>query len=270
LTFYVTVTEGASEGKTFRVEPGECVVGRAPSSTIVLEDESIAWEHALLREDNGRLILQNLSAQGTRVKGRRITDEVKLSSNDEVELSDQCKVVVHQRLRRGARRLSKRTSMILAVGGMLIVLGAAVVWMVRPAEPPPPPLTLSHWQQAYKRIEHRMGQWTQKRVFPEEALAVYREAWRLEQALNPEAAALKWEQMRALLLTLPVPTPGDDTRIAEHAGTTVKALRVIMGRDRESRSTEYRWNTDEAYADALVWFVRLRAEECRRQAEERR
>ncbi|MHC4320545.1 MAG: FHA domain-containing protein, partial [Planctomycetota bacterium] len=97
MAFYLTVTQGADEGKTFRVEPGECVIGRSPSSTIVLEDDSVAWEHVMLREDGGRLVLQNLSAIGSRVRGRRVTDEVKLASNDEIELTEQCRVVVHQR-----------------------------------------------------------------------------------------------------------------------------------------------------------------------------
>jgi hypothetical protein len=150
-----------------------------------------------------------------------------------------------------------------------LVIVAVAAWQLRPAAPPPRRVTEAHWRQAYTRIEDRLEQWAARRVFPEEALTVYRDAWRLEQALNPEAAARKWEQMRALLLTLPFPgAEDDDIRIVEMAGTDSKALRVIMGWDLESSSTDFRWNTDEAYADALVWFVRRRAEYSRRRAEE--
>jgi pSer/pThr/pTyr-binding forkhead associated (FHA) protein len=269
LAFYLTVTQGTDEGKTFRVEPGECVIGRSPSSTIVLEDESIAWEHVMLREDGGRLVLQNLSAIGSRVRGRRVTDEVKLASNDEIELTEQCRVLVHQRLSGRARVVSKRTGVLLGIVGLVIVIAAVVAWQLRPAAPPPRRVTEAHWRQAYTRIEDRLEQWTTRRVFPEEALIVYRDAWRLERAQNPAVAARKWEQMRALLLTLPFPgAEGKDIRIVEMAGTNSKALRVIMGWDLESSSTDFRWNTDEAYADALVWFVRRRAEYSRRRAEE--
>ncbi|MHC4126955.1 MAG: FHA domain-containing protein [Planctomycetota bacterium] len=269
MAFYLTVTQGADEGKTFRVEPGECVIGRSPSSTIVLEDDSVAWEHVMLREDGGRLVLQNLSAIGSRVRGRRVTDEVKLASNDEIELTEQCRVVVHQRLGGRARIISKRTGVLLGIGALVIVIGAVVAWQLKPAPPPPRRVTEAHWRQAYNRIEDRLEQWTARRVFPEEALTVYRDGWRLERAQNPAAAAAKWEQMRALLLTLPFPGAEDeDTRIVEMAKTNSKALRVIMGWDLESSSTDFQWNTDETYADALVWFVRRRAEYSRRRAEE--
>jgi hypothetical protein len=273
VAFYVTVTQGADEGKTFRVEPGECTIGRSPASTIVLHDESVAWEHALLREDDGKLTLQNLAAMGTRVKGRRVTDETKISSNDEIELTDQCKVLVQQRLGRGAGpRLSRRTGVLLAVVGLVIVVGAGAAFLMKPDGPPPRRVNRAHWKQAYTRLEHRLEQWVNRRVLPEEALTVYRDAWRLERALNPEAAAAQWEQMRALLLTLPYPgaRSNEDTRMAEMAGPTSKALRVIMGWDLESSSTDFRWNTDAAYADALVWFVRRRAEYTRLEAEEMR
>lgn len=274
VAFYVTVTQGADEGKTFRIEPGECTIGRSPSNTIVLHDESVAWEHALIREqDDGKLVLQNLSAMGTRVKGRRVTDETKISSNDEIELSDDCKVLIQQRLGRGAGpRLSRRAGVLLAAVGLVIVLGAGAAYLMRPAGPPPRRVTMAHWKQGYIRIEHRMEQWVARRAFPEEALTVYRDAWRLEQALNPEAAAATWEQMRAILLTLPYPgaKKGEDTRMAEMAGPTSKALRVIMGWDLDSSSTDFRWNTDAAYADALAWFVRRRAEYTRQEAEEGR
>jgi len=197
---------------------------------------------------------------------------VTLSSHAEIERSDRCRVVVRQRLARGAgRRVSRRTGLILAAAGLVIGIGAVAAWMLQPGAPPPRQVTRAHWRQAYTRIEDRLELWTARRVFPEEALTIYRDAWRLEQALNPAAAADKWEQMRALLLTVPFPgAEGGGKRMAEMAGTDSKALRVIMGWDLESSSTDFQWNTDEKYADALVWFVRRRAEYCRRQAEERR
>ncbi len=271
MAFYVTVTQGADEGKTFQVEPGECVIGRSPSSTIVLQDESVAWEHVMLREAEGRLTVQNLSAAGTRVKGRRVTAELKLASNDEIQLTEQCRVVVHQKAGSGARRLSKRARLLLVAIVGVIVLVAGAAWLLQPDEPPRRQFSHDHWRHAFSRIEDRLERWTERHDFPEEALTVYRDAWRLEQALNPAAAAERWERMRAMLLTIPFRRGnGKEVRFAEMGGDDSKTLRVIAGYDTASSSTDFQWNTDDAYADALVWFVRNRAKYSRLRAEKER
>ena len=271
MAFYVTVTQGADEGKTFQVEPGECIIGRSPSSTIVLQDESIAWEHVMLREVEGRLTVENLSAAGTKVKGRRVTAELKLASNDEIQLTEQCRVVVTQKAGSGPRRVSKRARLLLVVFVGLIVLIAGTVWWLQPAEPPRRQFTHDHWRHAFSRIEDRLERWTDRNDFPEEALTVYRDAWRLEQALNPAAASERWERMRAMLLTIPFTRGnGKEVRIAEMGGDDSRTLRVIAGYDTASSSTDFQWNTDDAYADALVWFVRNRAKYSRLRAEKER
>ena len=98
MAYFLTITHGTDKGKTFPVESGECIIGRSPSSTIVLHDESVAWEHAVVRETAGRLVLQNLSALGTRVKGRRVGQEIRLGASDEIQLSDRCRIQVEQRI----------------------------------------------------------------------------------------------------------------------------------------------------------------------------
>ncbi len=271
MAFYVTVTQGADEGKTFQVEPGECVIGRSPSSTIVLQDESVAWEHVMLREAEGLLTVENLSAAGTKVKGRRVTSELKLASNDEIQLSEQCKVVVHQKAGGRRRGLSKRARLVLIGLAALIVVVALAVWRLQPPEPPRRQFTHDHWRHAFARIEDRLERWTDRNDFPEEALTVYRDAWRLEQALNPAAASERWERMRAMLLTIPFTRGnGKEVRLAEMGGDDSRTLRVIAGYDTASSSTDFQWNTDDAYADALVWFVRNRAKYTRLRAEKER
>jgi hypothetical protein len=256
MAFYLTVTKGADEGKTFRIDEGRCSLGRSPGNTIVLRDETVAWEHALVREDGGRLVLQNLSAAGTRVRGNRVTTEVRLGSTTEVQLSEQCAVRVQQRLEGGPRRITALTVALLVVLGLIVVGAVTAVVVVQTAPPATPPMTEAHWRQGYNRLEARLAEWSARGWFPAEAVVEFREAWRLEQAQNLPAANEKWRQLYSLLLSMPMPrAASDDRTIAQAAGTTNKALGVIMGWDRRTSSADFEWNTDEAYADALVWFV---------------
>jgi hypothetical protein len=265
MAFYLTVTRGAEEGKTFRIDEGRCSLGRSPGSTIVFRDESVSWEHAVLREEGGRLVLQNLSAAGTRVRGHRVTGEVRLASTTDVQLSEQCAVRVQQRLEGRSRRVTWLTAALSAVFILLVVGAAAVVFLVRTAPPPAAPMTDSQWRRGYNRLEERLTEWSARGWFPAEAVEMFREAWRLEGAQNPAAAHEKWQQLYSLLLSAPMPrATTDDRTIAQSAGTTNKALGVIMGWDRRSSSTDFEWNTDEAFADALVWFVWYRLQYTRR------
>jgi hypothetical protein len=270
MALYLTVTSGADEGKSFRVDAGECLIGRSPSSTIVLRDESVAWEHVMVRVDGGRATLQNLSALGTRVKGRRVSDEVRLGNNDEIELSEDCRVVIQQRIGRVAVRGRSRLLLpALAVALVIVILGGVVYVALQPSEPPPRPVTERHWRQAYRRIEDRMDQWTKRGEFPEPGLAIYREAWGLEQAVNYLAAAAAWQRLRSLLLTVQLPGPNPENRtIAESpVASQQKALAVIMGWDLDTSTGGYQWDTDKAYADALTRFVKRRVEINRDRAE---
>jgi hypothetical protein len=272
MAFYLTVTSGPDEGKTARVEVGECVLGRAPSSTIPFTDASVAWEHLLIRSEGDRLFVQNLSASGARIKGSRVDGEVRISSNEEVELSDSCRVLIQQRL--GGPVVSKRTrGLFLGLGAVVLVVAAASAYLgMQPSEPPLPPITEEHYHTAFVRLDGRLEEWVREGSFPAEALTLFRDAWRLELAFNPEQASEAWGQLRSLLLTLPVPGPfGEGKTMAEAASPKAKVLGVIMDWDpRTSMSTDPRWTSDPAFADALTWFVRKRYEITREQAEEGR
>ena len=111
-------------------------------------------------------------------------------------------------------------------------------------------MTEAQWRQGYNRLEERLAEWSARGWFPAEAVVEFRETWRLEQAQNLPAANEKWRQLYSLLLSTPMPRATSDERtIAQAAGTTNKALGVIMGWDRRSSSTDFEWNTDEAFAD---------------------
>ncbi len=260
MAFYLTVNRGPDEGRSFRIEPGEYLIGRSPSAVIQLKDESVAWEHAKVRELNGKLYIQNLSSAGVRVKGTRITDEVRVAPNTEIQLTEQCRMLVEERLAGGGTASGTQTVMLLILLLMIVVGGVGLLLSHR--EPQARPMLERHWRQAYTLLDARMAKWIDEENFAAEAAELFREAWRQDQTGSYTPASQKWAQLRAVLLVLPMKFGSDQTTTtwAEAAGSTPKALGMIMGWDREAASTDFAANTDKSYADALVWFVRKRAD----------
>ena len=260
MSFHVTIQGGEDDDKSFLVE-GQCIIGRAPGCQIRLTDPQVSWEHAALQDVDGRLFLQNLSAAGVRVQGKPVTNEVRLGHGEQVELTAEITLLVEERVGNGRRGIRLTLPVLLGVIVVFAVTLLAVARAMRSEEPPPSPMTIDHWRTAHQRLVTRMGDWEARGDFPEEAIVLFHDAWRLEIAHNVSAAAERWDILRSLVLTLPVPGGGLDKRtIAESAGTSSRALDVIMDWAPDtSMSMDPRWKTDEAFADALSWFVEKRA-----------
>ena len=96
MSYELVVISGADEGQRFDVTDGEVLIGRSGDAAVSLKDESVAFEHAIVRVEDGKLYIQNLSALGTIVRGRKVTEEMQLAANDEIELSRSCRLVVEQ------------------------------------------------------------------------------------------------------------------------------------------------------------------------------
>lgn len=268
MSFHLTVQGSEDDGKSFRVD-GPCIVGRAPACQVCLADPQVAWEHTSLQDQAGRLYLQNLAASGVRVHGRPVTSEVRLNHGDVVELTPDCNLVVEERVGRRGRGVRLTPPVLLGILAVFAVVLFAAFRALREETPPPPPRTLEHWRTAHQRLTQRMEDWVDRDQFPQEALALFRDAWRLEVAYNARGAEERWSALRSVLLTLPLPGRGADPRtIAEAASPTPRALDVIMDWAPDtSLSLDPRWRTDEAYADALSWFVQQRAERAREKME---
>ena len=265
MTWHLTVTSGADESQRLSITEGDCQIGRSPACGFHLRDESVAWEHARVRVEDGKLFLQNLSSLGTHVKGRRITDEVPVGDNDEIMLSESCRIVVSSRLGSSASKSSLPLVLLLLV--VLIAAGGAGVFLMDDPPAPPPRVTIQHWTQAYQRIEKRLEEWTRDNRMPIEVLDLYRAGWRLEKANNNAGALERWKLLRSSLLTLPLPFRGRNApTFAEEAGASTKSLSLVMGVT--SGDEAFDWNSDEVIADAFVWFVRKRAERAQRKTEE--
>jgi len=264
MSYQLLVISGADEGRRFDVGEGEILIGRAPEAPISLKDESISYEHAIVRIEDGRLYLQNLSAMGTTVRGRKVSDRTRVSPNDEIELSAKCRVLVE--LTESGGGPNKLVLGVVAVVLVLVLIGGAAI-MMRQNKGGPPPISMSHWTTAYIALGERLDSWTDQGRIPADVALMFRDSWRHEQAMGFSVAAGKWERLNSALLSMPSPLEEQDDRtFAELASANGQALSVLMGLSVTANTSDLQWTTDRAYADALVWFVRKRAQISRNRA----
>lgn len=256
MVYHLTIVNGLDEGKRFRVDDEKVVVGRSPSAGVVLHDDSVGWEHLVLRTDGEHLLAQNLSARGTKLKGRRIADEVRLAVHDELELTESCRIRVDSQLG-GADRSA---SMILAVVLVLLLAVGGLALMVISGDgggAKPKQVTATQRRTAYLRLSERIGIWTDANRFPDEAEVLLIDGWRRESAGDKKMAYKSYATLMSMLLTVSSPVEGDSRTIMELAGPTDQALRAVMGYY-TTNEVDFAWDSDASYADALVHFVRWR------------
>lgn len=260
MAFHVTVKGGPDDGQSFRVD-GQAIVGRGPRCQIQLTDQSVAWEHAALQDQNGRLFLQNLSAAGVKHHGRSVSGETRLTNGDEVAICATTSLVVEERI--GGDKASGVSPVILAVLVLVLLLGGVGAFVaLRPKSVPVPNVTVDHWKTAYTRIDERLGQWEIEGRFPAEGRTLLQDAWRLEMAFNDPHALQRYEALSSALLTLAMPSRTSDAdTIAEGASLKSDALKALMDWPERVYEFDAELRTDEALADGLVWFARERAKQ---------
>lgn len=262
MVFHLKVIGGADDGTSHRVEPGENIVGKAPTAKIQLRDESIAWEHVMVKDAGSRLAVVNLAAAGTKVRGKRITEETRIASGEEIVLSPKVKMIAESRAGGIAGGMGKTTVLLLVIV-LLLLLGMGAAFVMRgDGAIREPPMTDLHWRQAYVQLTSRMERWTAENRFPREALDLFRDAWRLEQAKNTEAAYQNWNRLLRVLNGLNAPNSKglDSQRITQAAGPDPTSLKVVMGWGSAAANAQANADSDETLADALVWFVRKKSD----------
>ncbi len=66
------VVNGPSAGTRYALGSAELVIGRAPNSTLVLNEPEVAWRHCQVRQQGGRFLVADLrTSSGTYVNGMR-------------------------------------------------------------------------------------------------------------------------------------------------------------------------------------------------------
>lgn len=80
------VVEGADQPKQIELTGAELAIGRAETCEVVLEDKAVSRRHAVVRlHDDIWTLVDNTSANGTYVNGRKITEH-RLNDGDQIRL----------------------------------------------------------------------------------------------------------------------------------------------------------------------------------------
>lgn len=83
------VETGARAGTDYRLNLGTTTIGRASENDVVLDDDTVSRQHALIREDRGHFTLQDRgSLDGTYLNGETLRGSVTLQDGDELSLGN--------------------------------------------------------------------------------------------------------------------------------------------------------------------------------------
>jgi pSer/pThr/pTyr-binding forkhead associated (FHA) protein len=79
------VIEGAKAGSKVAVKKDRFLIGRSPKCHLSAGSTAISRQHSVIMRHDGKVTVRDLgSRNGTRVNGKKITEEVELSSGDEL------------------------------------------------------------------------------------------------------------------------------------------------------------------------------------------
>lgn len=95
---YVVIVEGPNHATRFPLNIGENLIGRASDSAVLLEDQSVSRQHAVITgRDDGFQVKDLGSKNGTFVNGRQIPDSVMLGHGDILQFGIySLRLVTHQ------------------------------------------------------------------------------------------------------------------------------------------------------------------------------
>ncbi len=261
MAFHLTVAYGMEAGKTYEINDGEsCMVGRADSAQLQLDDEAVSWEHAVFHCEAGRLYVENLSALGTQLNGQKVSTRTRVNIGDRVELAPNAVVDVQGDDPSG----SSATMLTVALVGFIIVVGglglagtiAYKAFFDKPAATGPI-VTQGNWEQAFQRLDRRLTDWVSRGLYPSEDQEILRNAWRAERLKQPKPAHDDYTTIAARLMIQPAPGKSGKS-MTEVASPNNHPLGVIMGIHPNDSPDSDEWQGDDTYVSALVWFVRER------------
>jgi hypothetical protein len=93
---WLYVQAGPAAGRSFQLNVGDTRIGRSPDNDIPLEDPEISKGHALIREQGGQFVIQDLgSTNGTFVNGNRLYAVQMLYDGDNVRVGQTTLIFKH-------------------------------------------------------------------------------------------------------------------------------------------------------------------------------
>lgn len=83
----LTVLSGNATGTIFKLSRGPNVIGRASDAALQILDDGVSRHHARIQNDGALVVLEDLgSRNGTYLNGQRITEPMRLSEGDKIQL----------------------------------------------------------------------------------------------------------------------------------------------------------------------------------------
>ncbi len=80
---------GSRAGTDYRLNVGTTTIGRASDSDVILDDDTVSRQHALIREEQGRFTLHDRgSLDGTYLNRQKMRGAATLQDGDEIELGN--------------------------------------------------------------------------------------------------------------------------------------------------------------------------------------
>ena len=77
LMAWLAITSGPQKGKTYQIKVGDNSIGRDPGNDLGLEDSAVSKSHAMIKAEDGKLLLMDLGSRGgTRVQGKTMEARV--------------------------------------------------------------------------------------------------------------------------------------------------------------------------------------------------
>lgn len=253
MSYRIRINTGVQQGESAEVE-GLTIVGRSPRCSLQVSDASVAWEHVALEDRSGRLFLSRLSAGEVRVNGQKLSGEQRLSSGDRIRLGADLEFLVVELLK--TNRSGSRVALIAAIA-IVLMMGAVGFAILQRGEGKVTQVKvgLDEWRKTYGKLESQLNRWAERGSYPDEAVAIFKDAWRYEMAGNVEEAYRRYALLDSLLLSTRNPVPElSDSLLAEVDSTAPKTLNRML----RSSGSASGADSDRFYADAYYWFVKTR------------
>lgn len=260
--YYLEIQVPGGRDMTFQIGEDPVLIGSGAGAALRINAPQVKEEHALLSVAQNRVWIENLSSSGTYLGGRPISKRTLLTPGESFLLGADTRLTLRMAGRTKAANPANIFFPVLL--GLIILVGLVVnLALLKRRAVLARPVTQADWSEAFDRIGQHLQGWQRESRLPDDFVAGFAQAWFRERAGDKKGALAQWRILYNAMTALPikgVTPPGRS--IADSVSEDSAILHMFMGRDWEhDPDLERIWrNLDEAYMNALWWFVGQRIE----------